>query len=73
MPEDLGVNVSDGIKVTLNTKGLDSIFKNPMNDPKVAGMLPVFSLDMLQKIAPLALQYSKEQGKPVVLIVHAKD
>lgn len=72
MSQDLGINVSDGVRVALSGVGLENIFKNPTNDPKIAGMLPVNSLEILNKVGPLAFQYSKEVGKPVVLIINSK-
>lgn len=72
-PEILSINVSENVSVgeifgQLKTK----IFINPKNDPNIAGLTQVSDMEVLKKIAPLAFDYSKETGKPVIIVVKAK-
>jgi hypothetical protein len=72
---DLSINVADSINTAESMGGADffqKIFKNPKNDPKIAGMCQVADQKSLEQVCPWALEYSKQQGKPVIIVVSAK-
>jgi len=74
-PEILEINVGDNIQtseVMGKDDALQKIFQNPKNDPKIAGLCRVQDVETLQKLAPMALEYSKQQSKPVLIVVVAK-
>jgi len=69
---DLSVNVNDTVK-TSEVMGqqppLEAMFQNPKGDPNVAGLCKVKDIETLTHIAPLAFDFSKQKGKPVIIIV----
>ena len=75
---DLGINVSDTVRTaeSMGDKGAGSaehpVFKNPTKDPRIFGVAQVGDLNALITIAPLAVETSKKEGKPVMLVVMAK-
>ena len=71
-PEVLEIKVHETIKTVDGFGAPRMLFKNPKNDPNIAGLAIVDSVNSLRAIAPLAFDYSKETGKPVLLIVKAK-
>lgn len=70
MAEDLNINVYEDIKAdsVFGQGGWRSVFINPMNDPKIAGVAVVKKREVLCKIAPLAEQAARETGKPAVIM-----
>ena len=71
-PETLSINVGDTIQtseVMGKADAFQKIFQNPKNDPKIAGMCQVRDVETLQKLAPMAFEYSKQQLKPVLIAV----
>jgi len=71
-PEILSINVHDAVNTIDGFGSPKNIFQNPKNDPRIAGVANVLDLEALKRIAPLAFDYSKETGKPVLLVVKAK-
>jgi hypothetical protein len=71
-PEVLEIKVHETVKTGDGFGAPSMIFKNPKNDPNIAGLAAVDNVESLKGIAQMAFDYSKEMGKPVLLIVKAK-
>lgn len=75
---DLGINVNDSVKTaeSMGDKGTNAtehpVFKNPTKDPRIVGVAQIGDLNALITIAPLAVETSRKEKKPVMLVVMAK-
>jgi hypothetical protein len=71
-PEVLEVRVHETVKAGDGFGAPQMIFKNPKNDPTIAGLAMLDDVKQLNIIGPMAFDYSKETGKPVLLIIKSK-
>jgi len=69
-PETLSVNVGEHVRASEAVGGANkSPFQNPMHDPRVAGIAMATTIEEIIRLAPLAIQKSREEKKPTVITV----
>jgi hypothetical protein len=68
--ETLSVNVGEHVQASEAVGGADkSPFQNPMHDPRVAGIAMATTIEEVIRLAPLAIQKSREEKKPAIITV----